>query len=87
MAHSSKEWASLQENKISICFDSADSLLSLQAHCAHYAWDAWWASDKSPLRFLVTRIFFQVLPDILAMELKEKTKDTLGKHTVLKSNA
>jgi hypothetical protein len=29
----------------------------------------------------------QVVPDILAMEPKEKTKDTLGKHTVLKSNA
>lgn len=29
----------------------------------------------------------QVVPDISAMEPKEKTKDTLGKHTVLKSNA
>jgi hypothetical protein len=29
----------------------------------------------------------QVVPDIPAMEPKEKTKDTLGKHTVMKSNA
>jgi hypothetical protein len=29
----------------------------------------------------------QVVPDILSMEPKEKTKDTLWKHTVMKSNA
>jgi len=29
----------------------------------------------------------QVVPDISAMEPKEKTKDTLGKHTVMESNA
>jgi hypothetical protein len=40
-----------------------------------------------PFACLVTRICMQVVPDILAMEPKEKTKDTLGKHTVLKSNA
>jgi hypothetical protein len=36
---------------------------------------------------LVTRICLQVVPDIPAMEPKEKTKGTLGKHTMLKSNA
>jgi hypothetical protein len=41
MAHGSTEWASLQKSKISLWFDLADSLLSLQAHCAYYAWDVW----------------------------------------------
>jgi hypothetical protein len=40
-----------------------------------------------PFGCLVTRICLQVVLDNLAMEPKEKTKDTLGKHTMLKSNA
>jgi hypothetical protein len=40
-----------------------------------------------PFAFLVTRICLQVALDILTIEPKEKTKDTLGKHIVLKSNA
>jgi hypothetical protein len=40
-----------------------------------------------PFACLVTRICMQVVPDIPAMEPKEKTKDTLGKHTVMESNA
>jgi hypothetical protein len=40
-----------------------------------------------PFACLVMRISFQVVRDIPAMESKEKTKDTLGKHAVLKSNA
>jgi hypothetical protein len=40
-----------------------------------------------PFACLVTKICMQVVPDIPAMEPKEKTKDTLGKHTVMKSNA
>jgi len=40
-----------------------------------------------PFVCLVTRICLQVTPDNPVMEPNEKTKDTLGKHTVLKSNA
>jgi hypothetical protein len=40
-----------------------------------------------PFACLVKRICLQVVPDIPTIEPKEKTKDTLGKHTVLKSNA
>jgi hypothetical protein len=40
-----------------------------------------------PFACLVIRICLQVVPDIPAIEPKEKTKDTLGKHTMLKSNA
>jgi hypothetical protein len=40
-----------------------------------------------PFACLVTWICLGVVPDIPAMEPKEKTKDTLVKHTVLKSNA
>jgi hypothetical protein len=40
-----------------------------------------------PFACLVTKICMHVVPDIPAMEPKEKTKDTLGKHTVMKSNA
>jgi hypothetical protein len=40
-----------------------------------------------PFACLVTRIFLQVVSYIPTMEPKEKTKDTLGKHTVLISNA
>jgi hypothetical protein len=40
-----------------------------------------------PFECLVTRICMQVVLDIPAMEPKEKTKDTFGKHTVIKSNA
>jgi hypothetical protein len=36
---------------------------------------------------LVTRIWLQVVLDIPSMEPRETTKDTFGKHTVLKSNA
>jgi hypothetical protein len=36
---------------------------------------------------LVTRIHLQIVPDIPAKEPREKTKDTLGKHIMLKSNA
>jgi hypothetical protein len=40
-----------------------------------------------PFAYLITRICLQVVPDIPATEPREKTKDTLGKHTVLKLNA
>lgn len=40
-----------------------------------------------PFACHVKRICLEVDPDIPAMELREKTKDTLGKHIVLKSNA
>jgi hypothetical protein len=40
-----------------------------------------------PFTCLVTRICLQVVSDSSTMEPKEKTKDTLGKHRVLKSNA
>jgi hypothetical protein len=40
-----------------------------------------------PFACLVTMICLQVVPNIPAMEPKEKTKDTLRKHIVLKSNA
>jgi hypothetical protein len=40
-----------------------------------------------PFACLVTRICLQVVTDIYAMEPREKTKDTLGKHTMLKLNA
>jgi hypothetical protein len=40
-----------------------------------------------PFACLVTKICMQVVPDIPTMETKEKTKDTFGKHTVMKSNA
>jgi hypothetical protein len=36
---------------------------------------------------LVTKICMHFVPDITDLEPKEKTKDTLGKHTVMKSNA
>jgi len=49
MTYGSMEWATLQKSKISICLDPIDSLLPQQAHCAYYAWDAWWASDRSPI--------------------------------------
>jgi hypothetical protein len=40
-----------------------------------------------PFACLVMRICLQVVSNIPTMEPKEKTKDTLGKHTMLKSNA
>jgi hypothetical protein len=40
-----------------------------------------------PFACLVTRICLQFVLDIPAMEPKEKTKNTLGKHTMMKSNA
>jgi len=40
-----------------------------------------------PFACLVTRICLQVVLDIPTIEPKEKTKDTLGNHTVMKSNA
>jgi hypothetical protein len=40
-----------------------------------------------PFACLVTKICMQVVPDIPSMEPKEKTKDILRKHTVMKSNA
>jgi hypothetical protein len=40
-----------------------------------------------PFVCLVTKICIQVVPDIPAIEPKEKTKDILGKHTMMKSTA
>jgi hypothetical protein len=59
----------------------------MQAHCAHYARDARRASNRSSFVCLVTKICISIVSDIPDSEPKEKTKDTLGKHTMLKSDA
>jgi len=40
-----------------------------------------------PFVCLVTKICISIVSDIPDSEPKEKTKDTLGKHTMLKSDA
>jgi len=65
--------------RVPICLCKHIVLTMLEMHDKHHI--------GLPFACLVTRICLQVVPDIPAMEPKEKTKDTPAKHTVLKSNA